>query len=69
MFGAGWHNHHLAGSEPLGPVFKIDLEYAFDNQEQLIRTGMMVPVIFALQLAQANFIVVEPRHDLRRPLL
>ena len=69
MLGPTRDDEQLAGLQVHRSVTKLDVEGAFDHQEQLIRFIVLVPDEFALDLHQANLILIVARDDPRRPMI
>lgn len=63
------YDEHLPWAEGDVAVSQLDGELPRNHQEQLVGLLMRVPHELTLELHELDFVIVEPRHNLRRPVL
>ena len=69
MLDAFRHDEHLARAERHGAVAQLDVELAFEHQEEIVGLVVLVPDELALHLHDHDVVVVELRDRARRPVL
>ena len=63
------HDEHLPFPEAHRPIREIDLQRSLEDDEGLVRVGMLVPDELTLDPGELELNVVQLRHDLRLPLV